>query len=65
MELRILVIEQCRWLNCVVIPERAMPKLQTLTIEKGDSLTMVRIAISTLTRIEETSVPEELLEFLD
>ena len=65
LELRILVIEQCRWLKCVVIPERAMPKLQTLTIEKGDSLTMVRIAISTLTRIEETSVPEELLEFLD
>ncbi|KAK4575586.1 hypothetical protein RGQ29_026519 [Quercus rubra] len=65
LELRILVIEQCRWLKCVVIPEQAMPKLQTLTIEKGDSLTMVRIAISTLTRIEETSVPEELLEFLD
>ena len=65
LELRILVIEQCWWLKCVVIPGLAMPKLQKLTIENCNSLTMVRIAISTLTHLEKTNVPQHLLEFLD
>ena len=65
LELRILVIEQCRRLKSVVIPERAMPKLQKLTIRYCNNLTMVRMAISTLTRIEETIVPQHLLNFLD
>lgn len=65
LELRILVIEQCWWLKCVVIPGLAMPKLQKLTIENCQSLTVVHIAISTLTHLEKTNVPQHLLEFLD
>ncbi|GMY30827.1 disease resistance protein RPM1-like [Fagus crenata] len=62
VELRILVIEQCSSLKKVVIPEPAMPKLQKLIIKNCDSLIMVRIAINTVTRLEEM-VPQELICF--
>ena len=65
LELRILVIEQCRWLECVVILGLAMPKLQMLTIENCNCLTMVCIATITLDHLKKTNVPEHLLEFSD
>ncbi|KAM3743880.1 hypothetical protein ACB098_06G009100 [Castanea mollissima] len=65
LELRILVIEQCRWLKCVVIPGLAVPKLQMLTIGNCNCLTMVRIAAITLDQLKKTNVPEHLLEFSD
>ena len=63
LELRILVIEQFRWLKRVVIPRLAVPKLQMLTIENCNCLTMVRIAAITLDHLKKTNVPERLLEF--
>ncbi|GMY30841.1 disease resistance protein RPM1-like [Fagus crenata] len=56
------VIDQCSSLKKVVIPEPAMPKLQKLIIKNCNSLTMVRIAINTVTRLEEM-VPQELICF--
>ena len=63
-ELKMLEIEQCNRLNKVVIQERALPKLQKMTIKKCDSLVMVHVTKNLLSQLEEVLVPQDLISII-
>ena len=62
LELRVLEIENCSQLDMVVIPGRAMPKLQKLIV-KNCGLARVHITKKMHSQLEEVLVPPELLCF--
>ncbi|KAL0008701.1 hypothetical protein SO802_010203 [Lithocarpus litseifolius] len=63
-ELKMLEIEQCNRLNKVVIQERALPKLQKMTINNCDSLVMVHVTKNLLSQLEEVLVPQDLISII-
>ena len=63
-ELKMLEIEQCNRLNKVVIQERALPKLQKMTIKKCDSLVMVHVTKNLLSQLEEVLVLQDLISII-
>ena len=59
-----LEIEQCNRLSKVVIRERALPKLQKLTIKNCDSLVMVHVTKNLLSQLEEVLVLQDLISII-